>query len=101
MKSTVANCKSKANLRKNIGPRRQRKRRKQASRGLLLSESLLFSVFNLTKTTGNSKLGQMIVNYAIDFVPKAFTKTKNRSKKKGRKADTGIGNYNLISKDFN
>lgn len=43
----------------------------------------------------------MIIKYAIDFVPKAFTKTKNRSKKKGKKADTGIGNYDLISKDFN
>ena len=43
----------------------------------------------------------MIIKYAIDFVPKAFTKTKNRSKKKVKKADTGIGNYDLISKDFN
>ena len=85
-----------------IGPRRQRKRRKQGGRGLLLSKALLSLAFDLTKREGNSKLGQMIIKRAIDFVPTAYAKIKNRfKKKKTKKADTGGGDYDLIGEDFN
>ena len=87
---------------RNIGPRRQRKRRKQGDRGLLSSKALLSLAFHLTKRAGNSKLGQMIIKHAIDFVPTAYAKIKNRfKKKKTKKADTGGGDYDLIGEDFN
>ena len=65
-----------------IGPRRQRKRRQQAGRGLLPSEAPLSSAFDLTKRAENSKLGKMIIKDAIIFVPTAYSKIKNRFKKK-------------------
>ena len=85
-----------------IGPRRQRELRQQTGRGLLPSEALLSSAFDLTKRAGNSILGQMIIKDAIDFVSTAYAKIKNRlKKKKTKKADTGVGDYNLIGEDLN
>ena len=44
----------------------------------------------------------MIIKDAIDFVPTVCTKITNRfKKKKTKKADTGVGDYDLIHEYFN
>lgn len=62
-----------------IGPKRQRKHRAQRGKGLLIPPQAVLSVaLDMGKRAGNNELGQMIIKNAIDFIPTAYTKIKNK-----------------------
>ena len=50
-----------------IGPRNRRRRRQQAAAGLDLSTAI-----DLGRKTAGSKLGKMMINDAIDYIPAAY-----------------------------
>ena len=97
-----------------IGPRRQRIRRicpknrqkirQQAGAGLDLSTAI-----DLGRKATGSKLGKMMINDAIDYIPTAYKRIKNKITNKKVKAvmDTGVDNYlvnrgvELIGERFN
>ena len=70
-----------------IGPRSMQGRRQQAGAGLDLSTAIELG----RKATG-SKLGKMMINNAIDYIPTAYEKIKNKITNKKVKAgmDTGV-----------
>ena len=99
---------------KKIGPRRQRirriglrnqhRKRQQDGRGLELSTAI-----DLGRKAAGSRLGKMMINDVIDYIPTAYNKIKNKIKNKKVKAvlDTGIDDYvvnkriDLIGERFN
>ena len=86
------------------GPRNKRRRRKQAGAGL----DLLMAIVLGRKAT-SSKLGKIMINDAIDYVPTAYKKIENKITNKKVKAvmDTGVNDYlvnrgvELIGERFN
>ena len=56
-----------------IGPRNKRRRRKQAGAGLDLSTTI-----DLGRKAASSKLGKMMINDAIDYIPTAYKKIENK-----------------------
>ena len=60
-----------------IGPRRQRKTRR-AQVGAGYSNAMITLTIGPAKRVGNSRVGQIITEDAIDFIPKAYQKLKNR-----------------------
>ena len=89
---------------KNIGPRNRRRRRQQARAGLDISAAIDMGI-----KTAWSKLGKMIINDAIDYIPTAYKKVKNKITDKKVKAvmNTGVDDYlvnkgvELIDEHFN
>ena len=77
-----------------IGPRNQRRRRQQVGRGLDLSMAI-----DLGRRTAGSRLGKMMINNAIEYIPTAYKKIKNKIKTKKVKGvlDTGV-DYYVINK---
>ena len=75
---------------RNIGPRNRRKRRQQTGAGLDIAAAI-----DLGKRTAGSKLGKMMINDAIDYIPMVYKKIKNKITNKKVKAvmDTGMDNY--------
>ena len=73
-----------------IGPRNRRRRRQQAGAGLDLTTAI-----NLGRNAAGSKLGKMMINDAIDYIPTAYKKIKNKITNKNVKAvmDTGVDDY--------
>ena len=87
-----------------IGPRNQRRRRQQVGRVLDHSTAI-----DLARRAAGSRLGKMMINDAIDYIPTAYKKIKNKIKNKKVKAvlDTGTDDYienkriELIGERFN
>ena len=87
-----------------IGPRNRRRRRGQAGAGLNLSATI-----DLGRRAAGSSLGKTTINDAIDYLPTAYEKIKNKITNKKAKAvmNTGIDNYlvnrgvDLIGERFN
>ena len=52
-------------------------------------------VIDLSRKVVGSKLGKMMINDAIDYIPMAYKKTKNKITNKKVKAlmDTGVDDY--------
>ena len=96
-----------------IGPRRQRIRRigsRNSLRGQQDSAGLdLSTAIDLGRKTAGSKLGKMIINDAIDYIPTAYKKRKNKitNKKVEAVMNTGVDDslvnrgVELIGKRFN
>ena len=85
-----------------IGSRRQQKWRNQAGRGLnLLTEDLISTADELGKKTAMSSLGKMVIKDAIDYIPTAYKKLKNKITNKKAKAalNTGIDNF-ILNRDI-
>ena len=62
-----------------IEPRRQHHRRKkQASRSP--DSNMIFSVIDLGRQAAGSRLGKMIIKDAVDYIPTAYKKIKNKKK---------------------
>ena len=61
---------------KRNGPRNRRRRRQQASVGLDLSTAT-----DLGRKAVGSKLGKMVINDAIDYIPTAYKKNQNNQQK--------------------
>ena len=79
-----------------IGPRKQRKRRRnQVKRGLILNEVLLKTAFNIGKKALGSNFGKMLVKEGIDHLPTMYEKTKKRIKIKNVKKllDSDLADY--------
>ena len=87
---------------KRNGPRNRRRRRQQASAGLDLSTAT-----DLGRKAVGSKLGKMVINDAIDYIPTAYKKTKITNKKVQVVMDTSVRDYlvnrrvELIGERFN
>ena len=87
-----------------IGPRNQRTKRQQVGRDLDLSTAI-----DLGKRAVGSRLGKIMINGAINYIPTAYKKMKNKIKNKNVKAvvDIGIDDYvvnkgiELIGERFN
>ena len=87
-----------------IGPGNQRRRRQRASRSLDISTAI-----DLVRRETGSKLGKMIINDAIDYIPTDYKNIKNkiRNKKVNAVLNTGIDDYvvkrgvDLIGERFN
>ena len=73
-----------------IGPRDQRRRRQQAARGIDIA-----TAFDLSEKAVGSKLGKMLINNAIDYIPTAYKNINDKIRNKQVKAvfDTGINDY--------
>ena len=73
-----------------IGPRNGQRRRQQAGAGLNLSTTL-----DLGRKAAESKLSKMMINDAIDYIPTAYKKIKNKITNKKVKAvmNTGVDDY--------
>ena len=76
-----------------LGPRNWQIRRQQVGAGLDLS-----TIIDLSRKAAGSKLGKMIINDAIDYIPTAYKKIKNKITNKKVKAvmDAGVDNYLVI-----
>ena len=70
-----------------IGPRNRRRRRQQVGAGLDISTAI-----DLGRKAAVSKLGKMMTNDAIDYIPTAYKKIKNKITNKKVKAvmNTGV-----------
>ena len=86
-----------------INPRNKRRRRGQAGAGLDLAMAR-----DLGRRGAGSSLGKTIINDAIDYLPTAYEKNKNKITKKVRVVmNTGIDDYlvnrgvDLIGERFN
>ena len=87
-----------------IGPGNQRRRRRRAIRGLDISTAM-----DLVRRETSSKLGKMIINVAIDYIPTDYKNIKNKIRNKKVKSvlNTGIDDYivnrgvDLIGERFN
>ena len=51
---------------------------RQTDRGIMPSEVLLSSAFDLTKKARNSQLGKLIIKDTIDLAPTAYTKIRDK-----------------------
>ena len=73
-----------------IGPRNRQRRRQQAGAGLDLSTAI-----DLDRKVAGFKLGKMMINDAIDYIPTTYKKIKNKITNKIVKAvmNTGVDNY--------
>ena len=73
-----------------IGTRNRQRRRQQVGAGLDLSTAIY-----LGRKAAGSKLGKMMINVAIDYIPTAYKKIKNRITNKIVEAvmDTGVDDY--------
>ena len=87
-----------------IGPRRQRKRRGQRGRSFAIpSQTILSTALEMGKKAGKTDLGQMVIKDAIDLVPTAYTKIKNKlfkSKQKASNRSSG-GAEDFVSSYYN
>ena len=77
-----------------IGPRNRRRRRQQACAELDLS-----TVIDVGRKAAGTKLGKMMINDAIEYIPEAYNKIKNKITNKKVKAvmDTGVED-NLVNR---
>ena len=69
-----------------FGPRNKRKRRQQAGTGLEIVTAI-----DLGKRTASSKLGKMMINDTIDYIPIAYKKIENKTSNKKVKAVMNSG----------
>ena len=75
---------------KRIGPKNRQRRRQQAGAGLDLSMAI-----DLDRKAAGSKLGKMMINDVIDYIPTTYKKIKNKITNKIVKAlmNTGVDDY--------
>ena len=83
-----------------IGPRQQRIRRisprnRQSGRQQTGAGLIIATAIDLGKRTAGSELGKMVINDAIDYIPTAYKKTKNKMTNKKVKTvmETGVDDY--------
>lgn len=66
------------NVRK-IGPRRQRKQRNEAGRGMP-TQVLISTAIALETKVAKSNIGKTIIKYAIDYIPTTYQKLNSKIK---------------------
>ena len=73
-----------------IDPRKRRRKRQQVGAGLNLSTAI-----GLGRKAAGSKLGKMIINAAIGYIPTTYKKIKNKiiTKRVQAVMDTGMDDY--------